>query len=776
MKSIDKFLKFLGTDRNTFLTYILTLFTIYFVVDRVVEILFMCFTGIGTSYWGPIKYTFVLACPVFAFLFSGSSKFIKNDPTKLSFFYLYVVSLYILALSMFITWINKFGWLLIMHLPNYTGLVEEFPELLKSAFTALAFYLPIATAPIVFKKLYMVANDTKDIRDSILDYNGIDLSASSTEVGPYTCEIALCRDKETGKIIKTPESRRFESTLVVGTSGSGKTSMVIEPMIARDLEKKHFFKEMSKEMGFTALKTGLATLTCPYDNNYINKNFSLNMLKPNEPKEKLYKSYIGKIAYNTSGEYVYKNLGITYMAPDGDSSEKILNVAKNFDIPVNIIDPANFTSVGLNPFVYDEPTKVAIIISSVLKELNSASRTSDTEVLYKETVALQAVENIALLLKEMYPRIREGVLPTLEDLLKMLNDFDLVEVMCEKMKEIPELAEQYAIQLSYFKKNFYRNSSGRLDTEKAVAGVISQLDTLLRFPGVKTILCNRTNNINFDKALKNGEVSIICTRRGDLGAAAHKAFGMFVLLLMQHSVLSRPGNEKTRIPHFLYIDEFPVYISKSIEPIFTLYRKYRVGAVVSAQNIAQLDGDNPRDNFRSTILANSSSKIIFGNNTPEDNEWWAKDLGQKREWQGGRNYDLEKGEYDPKINGIKYGWTDVINQGKLQSLKFKECAYKVKTIKGRFVSGNAFVDFLESKYNEVQESKTYNFAKFTPGMYEENEKKSKKSNKFNYKAVNFDTAGEDGVDPIQTDITDSNYLFGNEDAISVTLKKGGNNN
>ena len=29
-------------------------------------------------------------------------------------------------------------------------------------------------------------------------------------------------------------------------SGTGKTSMVFEPMIARDIEKKYFFKEVSK--------------------------------------------------------------------------------------------------------------------------------------------------------------------------------------------------------------------------------------------------------------------------------------------------------------------------------------------------------------------------------------------------------------------------------------------------------------------------------------------------------------------------------------------------
>ena len=222
MKYIDKFLKFLGTDRNTFLTYILTLCTIYIVIDRVMEILFMCFTGICTSYWGPIQYTLALACPVFAFLFSGSSRFVKNDPTKISFFHLYCVALYLIALSMFISWVNQLGWILLMYLPNYSGIVSEFPELIKSAFTALAIYLPIVSGPILFKKLYMNVNDTKDLKDSILDYGGIDLSPTPDGVGPYTCEIDICTDKASGKSIKTPEVKRYESTLVVGVSGSRK--------------------------------------------------------------------------------------------------------------------------------------------------------------------------------------------------------------------------------------------------------------------------------------------------------------------------------------------------------------------------------------------------------------------------------------------------------------------------------------------------------------------------------------------------------------------------
>ena len=98
MKIIDKFLNFLKTDRNTFATYILTLITVYLAVDRVVEMLLMIFTGVSFSYWGPLQYTFALACPVFAYLFSGPSKFATSKAKKVTLFYIYVIGLYIIAI------------------------------------------------------------------------------------------------------------------------------------------------------------------------------------------------------------------------------------------------------------------------------------------------------------------------------------------------------------------------------------------------------------------------------------------------------------------------------------------------------------------------------------------------------------------------------------------------------------------------------------------------------------------------------------------------------
>ena len=736
MKIIDKFLKFLKTDRNTFLTYILTVITIYLAVDRIVEMMFMILSGTSVSYWGPLQYTLAIACPIFAFLFSGSSSFVTHDKIKLSFFYLYCIALYIIGVSMVVQWVNLLCWLLLMATPGYVGVVSDFSNLIAPAFQSIAVYLPLTTFYPLFKKLFAWINDTKDLKDSILDYGGIDLSKKKGNSGAYSVEMPLYANKETGQIIKIPEQGRFQSCFICGVSGSGKTSMMLEPMMAKDIEKKHFFKEASKELGFTALKTGIASLKYPYDNKYLNNNFNLNMLSVNSGKDKIFKAFLRKmIAFESENQIVYKDLGFTSISPDFESTSRILEVAKNYNIPVNLIDPADPNSPGLNPFAFDDPVKIAIIISSVLKEMYTYAGT-DLEESFRQNTTLQAVENISILLKEMYPRLNGDLLPTLEDMLNMFNDFSLVEKMCKQLEEIPELAKKYELQLGYFKKHFYSDGINKEETEKYITGATTQLDTLLRVQGVKNILCNRTNNLNYDNTLANGEITLVCTRRGDLGATVHTAFGLFFLLLMQYSVLRRPGNEKSRTPHFLYIDEFPDFITHATTNMFTLYRKYRVGLIISAQNLRQL-GEQKRSKYRETILANCSNKFIFVNNTPEEPNYAAS---------------------------------------KIQSLKAKQCMYKVKDTSGKNQVGIMRVDFLDSKYTEPHLDKQYNFSKFTTGTYSDDSgEKTTKKKKFDLKNLKFDTDSSGDVDPIKTNTTDSNFLLDNDDAIIFDIKRNNNN-
>ena len=775
MKLIDKFLKKLNTDRNTFATYILTLISIYLAVDRIVEMLLMIFTGVSYSYWGPIQYAFALACPVFAFAFSPSSKFAKNKAYKVTLFYLFIIGFYIIAISMFTQWLNMGAWLLLLSVPNYTEIITEFSDLVTPAFVSISLYLPLVTVYPTFKWIYFTVRDDPSKTRSIWDFRGISLADKKEGHGPYTCEVFICTDDEYNKTVVMPEASRFHSLLVCGGSGSGKTSLIYEPLIAKDIERKYFFKEAAKELGFTALKTKIATINKPYDNDYLNKNFSLNMLTPISGKESIFNTFLKKMTLgNLYGNNVYRDLGITLMAPDDSTIQIMTDVCKNFGIDYDIIDPSDATnSIGLNPFVYNEPDKIAVTITSILKAMFTVTH-DDPEEAYRGDVSTQAIENVTILLKEIYPKMHEGSLPNMEDLLKLLTNFELIEKMCEIMAHDENLKEKYSVQLTYFKKNFYKNAPGKQEIEKYIYTAVSQLDNLLRIPGVKPILCNRHNNINFDNLLANGKVVFVCTRRGDLGAAGHKAFGLFYLISMQDAVLRRPGNESNRIPHFLYVDEFTDFICRATEPMFTMYRKFKVAPTISIQSISQLELHGQKENYKNVILSNCANKIFTGNGEYDELEWWSREFGTHREWTYSNTMDASKLEYDPKFGNVKWAWVDNVRAGKLQTLKQTQAGYKIRGEKGVPMCGTGNFSYLEAKYKEPQKIRKYDFGPFSNAVTTATEDDVESKKKFNPKHLDF-MDENDEINPVQIDVSDSNYLFDNEDAIIVNLKKGNPN-
>lgn len=167
--------------------------------------------------------------------------------------------------------------------------------------------------------------------------------------------------------------------------------------------------------------------------------------------------------------------------------------------------------------------------------------------------------------------------------------------------------------------------------------------------------------------------------------------------------------------------------------------------------------------FKKTILANSTTKVAFGNNTPEDNDFWSREFGDHREWKFINDYDIGKIEYSNSYKSIKWDWKENIKSGEVQALAFKTIVYKTKDLKGKMVVGKAKVDFLESKYKEKQKIKFYNFAKFTNGI-NINETTPKKKNS----SVSDDTSSEN--EPISDNSYNSHYKFDDEEPI-INYKK-----
>ncbi|MEG0873242.1 MAG: type IV secretory system conjugative DNA transfer family protein [Clostridia bacterium] len=676
----------------------------------------------------PYIYTLFIIIPALAFSFYVNSGLPKDDATRVKMYFVTVIILGVIVGSMSCTWINSAAWWLLEKAPNYEKVLEVFPELFKPAIKTLSLVLPFIAIFRLIDYFLMIIRD-EDIPKSIAGFIGLSLTPQIKEDGAFTCETIICKAKGTSVPVIVPEKKRYEATLVQGATGTGKTATVLQPMVALDLEKKFFFREYSKRVGYSMLKKGIAYMSGPFNNEYVNKNFTLNYLKPRRGMEEAFYTDVKPMLQyidNSTGEVTYKNVGVTIIENDGTFISKMIGVAKNFELDVLSIDPASpQTTLSINPFAIPDPAKVASIIADVLNAMYESSGGGKAGDPFFTQVTMDAFQNLSILLKEMYPILNDGQIASLEDMLELLYNFDAVEEMTEEMKKIPELEQKYKILIRYFEKNFYKPSlningfeipgtrgSGRKDTEKFLYGAITQLNNLVRNPGLKAALCGKENLIDFDDALKNGSIITACSRKGELGLIQAKAFGMFFILQFQDAILRRKGSEDSRTPHFLYIDEFPEYITKDMEVMFTLFRKYRCGVTVAIQNLSQLEKSG-QSYYRQTVLANTKTQIIFGDTVPEDSAYWNSAFGIEKKPDKSATFSINPltGELDKKIK-LEIAEKERMKKYKIADMGFGSVFYKTKNAKGTSVYGEGKTSFLDKKYQKKSDVIMYNFEKY----------------------------------------------------------------
>lgn len=686
-------------------------------------------------FWTSEEYALAILLPVAGYAYFCSSKYGENTENKLRFYVVTYALISAIAFVMVAQWANEF---LI-----YLGSIYKSGEIIKAAFNeapgklfgamrAGTLYFPLCAISVTFTSVAAVMDNEHPV-NKIKSLSLLPKKTPKDMVGEMTCEVRLCYDLNSGEPVMVPEARRMETVLIQGATGTGKTSTLLLPMCASDLEKKYFFREKAKELGIKALRAGCAYVNAPYDNETLNKCFSLNLLRPIYGREKEFEEILKpmiKSKDEVNKMISFKDLGITVLEPDGNFIDDFRLIADNLGIMVYKIDPLDPESYGINPFINKSPAKVASIISTVLKGMYESENPDNSNVFFGQ-VTQQALENLAILLKVMYPRLHDNKIPTLEDMLECLYNYGVVEDMCERMKEDPVLSVKHSILIKYFEKNFYNPpldingrpvlgsvGSNRKETELFLYGATTQLDNLMRNKMVRRILCSRDHNIDLDEVLSTGGCVSVCSRRGELGALLSKPFGMFYILTMQDAVLRRPGDENTRIPHFMYIDEFPDFVNKETETCFTLFRKYRCGMTIAIQNLSQLERSKSMKFYKQVVTSNSRTQAVFGDTNWEDSEYWAEAFGKYEYWDIGSGETVKplenvtKEEENRERISMKIDFTENIKPFYLTELPFKTLFYKTRDASGSTILGKGSTEFLDKKYLKKYDSAEYDFEQY----------------------------------------------------------------
>ncbi len=445
---------------------------------------------------------------------------------------------------------------------------------------------------------------------------------------------------------------------------------------------------------------------------------------------------------NGDGKIIYRDLGVTVIAPDGGLASEAINIASKNGVKVNKIDPKmeeieKGNVAKFNPMMVGSPEKAGDILSSILTTMEqSAGKDANP---YFTNASIRAIRNVVIILRVAHPLIYNEN-PTLVDVLNILNNFNLVTDYVKKLEEDSYLEKRWKSVIDYFKTSFYPpiksegkggyevldgdlQSQGRKTkkTEEAIGGIINQLDNFLGREEIKYIFCDRNNSLDLAQVLEKGECIAVATRQSELGDVLGKAFALMIILSLQNAVLGRfSEDENPEIPYFLFIDEFPFYINDNSKVFFTFSRKYKCSVTIAIQNLGQLE--EAGETFRQAIFTNCSTKLVLPGANVEDRDYFCKFFGVEEvvDIQTSISQTPVLSENNRYNESIKGGLVEKnkISEQELAELQFKRCYYATIDQKGRNIVGKGFMDFLKLSEKNTIETKRYPFSKYNKKIKE----------------------------------------------------------
>ena len=571
--------------------------------------------------------------PPLLFLYGTRNTFYNYHNFKIASLSLVLANTCLMLLSIVYLGLSRAFLPAIMEIRTNEALTKGMILVLARAVTQL----PLLPAGLLlFKGLFYPILDQEN-RQQLLAFKLKASNSPAKTSDAITYNMNVVKDIRTGKDVTVLEKDRFLHTLVDGTSGTGKTSSTLLPAIRDDLDVRCRAEDIQKRK-VKAMEQGHQVTYSPSSGS---RGFSINdftpvvtgteFLSPEEVEDRM------RSIQNQLNEIrlAHPVCGITVMAPDDSLTDDVCNLCDARGIHYNRIDPTWDTSgkrkkntIGMNPFYLPDylPTsqrnelivKKAVIFSDVMQAITDLKGKADS---YFTGLNRQMIANIAILVMVTVPVLRHRHASP-ADLQELINNFELLPEYVDRLSEMDKGINQYTFIIQYIREDLL--GKGRTKMEDQSRGTRNIINEFLLMPANREVFCAQ-NSIDFDRTLSSSEVTV-CNYNLASGDTDAIAFGLFFLLSFNNAVLSRPGTERTRLPHFFYLDELPVLIHASLEKNFSLFRKYRVAMFVAIQTLDQM-AKNELTKYLKGVILGSAHIIVFGRSSLSDMEVFSKMAG-----------------------------------------------------------------------------------------------------------------------------------------------------
>jgi hypothetical protein len=142
---------------------------------------------------------------------------------------------------------------------------------------------------------------------------------------------------------------------------------------------------------------------------------------------------------------------------------------------------------------------------------------------------------------------------------------------------------------------------------EALAPVQNKLGAFLAQPPLFRILTRPKSGYNLRQVLDGRGVLLVNLAKGRIGGDGAALLGSLIVSRLGLTGVSRQDvPEATRVPFFVYLDEFHTFTTTALAGMLSELRKYRLGLVLAHQYVAQLEQE-----VRDAIFGNAGTLVAF---------------------------------------------------------------------------------------------------------------------------------------------------------------------
>lgn len=178
-------------------------------------------------------------------------------------------------------------------------------------------------------------------------------------------------------------------------------------------------------------------------------------------------------------------------------------------------------------------------------------------------------------------------------------------------------------------KTYEQCSGVRNQVSKLLA---NSLVKRLLCPTIPRSEMNYEEYLDFDRILEKGGILSMSSAQGELRELG-SFIGYFLILSFESAVFRRPGDENTRKGVIFYVDEFQKYANDGYNDLLTQGRSYRVASVLATQTRAGIASNSSASEGKvliDTVSSNCRNKVIYPGCSYEDASYYSKEFGEKK--------------------------------------------------------------------------------------------------------------------------------------------------